>query len=778
MSRPRPVAVRRAALILLSFLTIRGAADVVLNEVLADNRGVVANGPDFPDYVELVNRGAAPVSLDGWSLTDDPAQPRRFVFPVGTSIPAGGRLVVWCDTAVASPGLHSGFGLAASGDLVRLYRPDGTTLADEVVFGFQAADLGLGRVPDATGGWRLNVPSPLEANAEQPVAVGPSLRINEWMARPTAGDDWLEVFNPEDLPAAMGGMVLTDRDSGTPANRAIPELSFIAAGGHRQFFASDLRQPDADHLDFRLGADGETLTLYGADRLSVVDRVSYGVQVDDISQGRVPDGGDTITDFTIPSPGRANTGDVVGVVINEVLSHSDPPFEDAIELHNPTAEPLDISHWWLSDSVAEARKFRIPAGTVVPPGGFVVFYDAQFGAGDTGFSLNSFEGDSVVLSSGDASGNLTGRQTRVRFSALRNGLTVGRVATSVGVDFAPLARMTFGRDQPVSLEDFRLGTGATNAGPRVGPVVVTEIHFQPDGDATDEFIELHNPTAGQAPLFHPSNPAAGSRLRDGISFDFPAGTIVPPGGFALVVGFDPADAVRLAAFRSRYAVPAGVPVFGPWSGRLSDSGEVLEFQQPDEIQGPDSPNPGFVPFEVAERIRYFPGFPWPAGASGTGNSLQRREPLAYGNEPLNWLAASPTPGAPAVRDPDRDDDGLPDDWELANGLDPEDPDDADLDRDVDGQSNRDEYVAGTDPRDPASLFRIDGLLTGPPEWRVTFPAVAGRAYTVEFRSDVGGGGWQTVATVPTVAASGAGVATFPPPAGPSGILRMTVRSGE
>ena len=29
-----------------------------------------------------------------------------------------------------------------------------------------------------------------------------------------------------------------------------------------------------------------------------------------------------------------------------------------------------------------------------------------------------------------------------------------------------------------------------------------------------------------------------------------------------------------------------------------------------------------------------------------------------------------------------------------------------------------------------------------------------------------------------VAASGAGVATFPPPAGPSGILRMTVRSGE
>ena len=55
-------------------------------------------------------------------------------------------------------------------------------------------------------------------------------------------------------------------------------------------------------------------------------------------------------------------------------------------------------------------------------------------------------------------------------------------------------------------------------------------------------------------------------------------------------------------------------------------------------------------------------------------------------------------------DPDDDNDGMPDAWEVGNGLDPLFANAA-LDADGDGQSNLAEYEAGTVPTSPASRFQ-------------------------------------------------------------------------
>ncbi|MFO7990698.1 MAG: Ig-like domain-containing protein [Thermoplasmata archaeon] len=47
---------------------------------------------------------------------------------------------------------------------------------------------------------------------------------------------------------------------------------------------------------------------------------------------------------------------------------------------------------------------------------------------------------------------------------------------------------------------------------------------------------------------------------------------------------------------------------------------------------------------------------------------------------------------------DSDGDGMPDEWEIEHGLDPNDPDDADKDPDGDGKTNLEEYQEGTDPQ--------------------------------------------------------------------------------
>ncbi len=54
-------------------------------------------------------------------------------------------------------------------------------------------------------------------------------------------------------------------------------------------------------------------------------------------------------------------------------------------------------------------------------------------------------------------------------------------------------------------------------------------------------------------------------------------------------------------------------------------------------------------------------------------------------------------------DPDDDNDGMPDSFETANGLNPLDPSDASQDADGDGFTNLREFRAGTDPNDPTSV---------------------------------------------------------------------------
>jgi hypothetical protein len=607
--------------------------------------------------VELYNTSSQTVNLGGWSLTDNLGQPRKYIFPANTLLASHGHLIVWCDTETGTTGLHSGFSLNNNGEVVGLYNAS-SVLLDSVVFGLQIYDYSLGRVPDGTGAWALTVPSPALANVLQPLGLASELRFNEWMANASPAEDWLEIYNRTNLPVALSGLLFTDQTGAPITNRAIPTLSFIRGNGFTKFVADDLKSSAADHLDFKLSSSsGETLTLYAANRVNVLDTINFGPQTLNMSQGRLPDGGTNITFFRLnfPTPGESNFLSVTNVVVNELLTHTDPPLEDAVEFYNLTAQPVDISYWWLSNNRDDPMRYRIPANTIIPPHGFKVVYEYQFNPSGLGFTFNSYEAGEVVLLSANASGTLTGERLQQTFKAAQNGISFGRIETSQGADFAVLSQRTFGMDTPLTVGQFRAGTGLTNSYPLIGPVIINELMYHPPdllGTGTpvdntdDEYIELLNVASDATPLYDPLYPTNRWRIRNGVEFDFPAGLQLPARSYALIVGFNPTNTAMLTAFRDKYEIATNVMILGPYSGKLDNRGETIELLKPDPPQAPDRPKPGLVPYIIVDRVKYEDRAPWPDSPDARGNSLQRRGTVVYGNDPVHWLGARPTPGQP------------------------------------------------------------------------------------------------------------------------------------
>lgn len=344
------------------------------------------------------------------------------------------------------------------------------------------------------------------------------------------------------------------------------------------------------------------------------------------------------------SPGQDEPAapDIPGVLITEALTHTDLPNVDAIELHNPTGQPVNVGGWFLSDDLRQP-KFRIPDNTMIGADGYITFTEADFNPmGDPeGFNLRS-SGDEVYLYSADGAGNLTGYVQGYDFGASLNGVSFGRHVNSQGkVFFVAQANNTL---------------GMVNSGPQLGPVVISEMMYNPPevlangalwNNTEHEFVELYNLSGQPVSLNGTTNTW---RLAGGASYQFPPDITLAVGEHILVVNFDPvADTAAANAFRSHYALGATPRLFGPYGGNLSNGGEEIRLVQPDVVRFYDTNI--VVTSVLMDAVDYSDIPPWPVAADGIGSSLQKTAPGNFGSDPLSWVAARPSPGAQYVAGP-------------------------------------------------------------------------------------------------------------------------------
>tara|TARA_Y100001935_G_scaffold255673_1_gene271455 strand:+ start:5397 stop:10085 length:4689 start_codon:yes stop_codon:yes gene_type:complete len=164
------------------------------------------------------------------------------------------------------------------------------------------------------------------------IMAQPVVQINEVLASNIStnadmvdfGDfsDWIELYNTQPIPVNISGYYLSD-DPDMPTKWQFPSGSEIPANGYLLIWADDFDDIPGNtytrewwpynipytttyyHTNFKLNKDGETLSLYDADR-NLLDSIQFGPQAEDVSFGRNPVNKEQWGYFGEPSPGRVN----------------------------------------------------------------------------------------------------------------------------------------------------------------------------------------------------------------------------------------------------------------------------------------------------------------------------------------------------------------------------------------------------------------------------------------------------------------------------------------
>ncbi|MDZ4259901.1 MAG: lamin tail domain-containing protein [Gemmatimonadales bacterium] len=324
------------------------------------------------DWVEFFNTSARALDLSGLVFRDN-NDSRGYSLPTGTTIPAGGFLVL--DEATF------GFGLGAT-DMARLFAADGTTLIDSHSWSGGHAPTTFGRCPDGTG--EFTTTSQVTKGGANDCS--PLVRINEIESSGGTPGDWVELINNGPAVVDLSGYVF--RDNNDTRGYTIPLGTTIAPGGYLVL--------DEAQFGFGLGsADAARLFVPGG--VTLLDSHSWAEHAA-TTLGRCPNGtGAFMTTASITKGSLNDCGaPAVTVKLNEIESSGGIP-GDWVELINLGNTPVDLSGYFFRDN-DDTRTFTLPAGSIIAPGGYLVLDEAQFGFGlGSADAARLFAPDGVTL---------------------------------------------------------------------------------------------------------------------------------------------------------------------------------------------------------------------------------------------------------------------------------------------------------------------------------------------------------------------------------------------
>ena len=229
--------------------------------------------------------------------------------------------------------------------------------------------------------------------AFQPVWINELLSVNTNGITDNFGEHepWIELFNNGSSPINLNGLFLTDNYSNLTA-WPFPSTATIGAGQFLVIWADGQPQQTTAlqwHTSFRLNSSSGSLALVRTNgiRAEVLDYVNYPGLSPNHAFGSIPDGQPQTREILFyPTPGASNNpaAPPVPVIINEWMAsnagpggYADPAdglFQDWFELYNPNTNAVDLSGYYLTDTLADPTKWQIPANTFISGKGFLLVW--------------------------------------------------------------------------------------------------------------------------------------------------------------------------------------------------------------------------------------------------------------------------------------------------------------------------------------------------------------------------------------------------------------------
>jgi len=374
--------------------------NLFLNEtVLRNVEGAVDEEGEHEPWVELYNFGIETIRLDGLGLSDEKADPFKWIFPGGVSIGPGGYLVVWLDGEEEEGLLHASFRAGPE--------TPGLWLAKEPSDSIDALRIETVVLPDV------------------PVARSPDSGALVHQAA------WATPGSPNDS-APIVGLDLDIREEYLPGDTLIVAATIT---NHREFsLTSD--------LDLVIIANQNRIPICSiplhlepwATRLETIVRmIPDTCRIGRFSLNgslRLDPGGDLLDE--VRRDLRIHDPRPIPLVINEIMAANDSTiadeadqFDDWIEIYNPGSYSVHLGGLYLSDDRDTPTKWAIPELSIKPREYAIFWCDDDMGQGPrhTSFKLKS-SGEEIGIYDLDIRGNAP--VDRVEFGALSADTAYGR----------------------------------------------------------------------------------------------------------------------------------------------------------------------------------------------------------------------------------------------------------------------------------------------------------------------------------------------------------------
>jgi CotH kinase protein/Malectin domain/FlgD Ig-like domain/Lamin Tail Domain len=338
---------------------------LAINELQAANQTTVTDEwGDFDDWVEIVNRGSAPVSLDGLYLTDDLTVPGKFAFP-DTTLPPGGHALVWCDLEPSEGPWHANFKLEQSDEEVGLFAGPLVTSdpIDVRVYDDQLTDASFGRLPDGGPLWKvMATPTPGDPNVGGGNLRPQITNVRHFPPAPPAN-------SPVTVTADLwDDGTLTQTQLRYDVGSGFVNVNLLDDGLH-----GDGGADDGKYGGVIPGQPSLTLVRYyvrAVDNLAAISLDPPGA----------PDVTHSFTTGYVPPPLKLN--ELMAQNSTTIADPADDDFEDWLEIWNAGQQELTLSGMHLTDLLTNPTKWVFPQGVSLPAGEFlIVWCDEEGGQG-------------------------------------------------------------------------------------------------------------------------------------------------------------------------------------------------------------------------------------------------------------------------------------------------------------------------------------------------------------------------------------------------------------